>query len=70
MMRLAFGEHVATFRCPPGLQLQLEQLADATGYSKSNIIRKLLQGALLRLEAQAESSHDLVLALNRFSRIN
>jgi hypothetical protein len=50
------------------LEPRFDQLAGATGYSKSKIIRKLLHGAILRLEAEAESKHDLVLALNRFSR--
>ena len=49
-------------------ELRLWPVGGCAGYSKSKIIRKLHPGAMLRLEAHAESEHDLVLALNRFSR--
>jgi hypothetical protein len=69
MMRPISSELIATFRRSVELAFAIERIAAETGYSKSKIIREVLDGAILRLEAQAETRHDLVLALNRFSRM-
>jgi predicted transcriptional regulator len=55
MMRLALEDRVATFRCGPGLELRLNQLADATGYSRSRVIRKLINGADARWSRKTQS---------------
>jgi predicted DNA-binding protein len=67
-VRLTLEERVATFRCSSELELRLNQLADATGYSRSKVIRKLVEGGMRMLEEQ-QSVHDMVIALNRLSKV-
>jgi predicted DNA-binding protein len=67
-MRLTIDDRVATFRCTPELELRLNRLAAATGYTRSRVIRKMVDGALQRIEEDAETTRDLIIALNRFSR--
>jgi hypothetical protein len=52
---MASSECIATFRCGPGLELRLNQLADATGYSRSRVIRKLINGADARWSRKTQS---------------
>ena len=55
-------------RLPLDVQLRLEQLAAEAGYTRSLVFRKLLDGALKRLDL-GESRRDLVIALNQWSRV-
>ena len=59
---------ITGLRLPLTLLIQVEQLAATTGYSKSLVMRKLIEGAMRRMLADAETTHDVVIALNRWSR--
>ena len=68
MMRLIAEGYPVYVRMPAELELRLEQVATEAGYSRSLLFRKLLDGALNRLDL-GENRRDLVLALNRWSKI-
>jgi predicted DNA-binding protein len=68
LVRLAETDLIATFRCTLDLQLRIDQLHHATGYSRSKVIRKLIDGGLRALEQQ-DTVNGIVTALNRLSKM-
>ena len=62
------GAETFALRLPGDLVLAIEQMAAITGWSKSLVVRKLLEGAIRQVEADALECGDLVIALNRWSK--
>ena len=62
---MSLREAEVALRITPDLHLKLNQLTIACGYSRFKTIRKLIKGALRRI--QGETPDKLRLALNRWS---
>ena len=67
-MSLSTREAEIQMRVTPDLHLEIDQLAIACGYSRSKTMRKLIEGALRRI--QGGTPDELRLALNRWSKLS
>jgi hypothetical protein len=62
------GAETFALRLPGDVILAIEQMAAITGWSKSLIVRKMLDGAMRRIQKEIDEHGDVRLALNRWSK--